>query len=378
MSQSSFAAIILAAGSGTRMKSALPKVMHRIAGRPMIEYLLEALQPLVPATTTVVLGPQMGDLARMIAPAETVVQDPPLGTGDAVRTALHAFDARLTQGGISEVLILYGDTPFLTTETILRLLYERRRTAAAILVAGMRPADPAPYGRFILAPDGTLERIVEATDANNEERALGLVNGAIMVIEARHARDLVDVLDRNNAKREFYLTDIVEIARGKGLNCGTIELPADELIGINSRAELAEAEALMQRRLRRAAMDAGVTLVAPETVFLSADTKLGRDVVIEPNVTFSSGVTVGEARGSARSPISKAPASEPARSSGRSRGWGRARSSSRGCISAIRRGQGSPPRRGRQGQSPLLYRRQRDRLTHQYRRRHDHLQLRRL
>jgi NDP-sugar pyrophosphorylase family protein len=193
----------------------------------------------------------------------------------------------------------------------------------------MRPADPDPYGRFILAPDGTLERIVEATDANNEERALGLVNGGIMVIEARHARDLVDVLDRNNAKREFYLTDIVEIARGKGLNCGTIELPADELIGINSRAELAEAEALMQRRLRRAAMDAGVTLVAPETVFLSADTKLGRDVVIEPNVTFSSGVTVGRARGSARSPISKAPASEPARSSGR------ARSSSRGCMSAI-------------------------------------------
>ena len=110
-----------------------------------------------------------------------------------MRTALHAFDARLTQGRISEVLILYGDTPFLTTETILRLLDQRRRTAAAILVAGMRPADPAPYGRFILAPDGTLERIVEATDANNEERALGLVNGGIMVIEARHARVLVDV-----------------------------------------------------------------------------------------------------------------------------------------------------------------------------------------
>jgi bifunctional UDP-N-acetylglucosamine pyrophosphorylase/glucosamine-1-phosphate N-acetyltransferase len=234
------------------MKSALPKVMHRIAGRPMIGYLLEALQPLVPATTTVVLGPQMGEVARMIAPVETVVQDPPLGTGDAVRTALHAFDGRLApQGRISEVLILYGDTPFLTTETMLRLLDERRRTAAAVLVAGMRPADPASYGRFIFAPDGTLERIVEATDANTEERAIGLVNGGIMVIKARHARDLVDALDRNNAKREFYLTDVVEIARRKGLSCRAIELPVEELIGVNSRPDLAKAEALMQRRLRR-------------------------------------------------------------------------------------------------------------------------------
>jgi len=261
----------------------------------MIGYLLEALQPLVPAATTIVLGPRMGDVVRIMGSAETVVQEPPLGTGDAVRTALHALDGRLApQGCISEVLILYGDAPFLTTEAMLCLLDERRRTAAAVLVAGMRPADPSPYGRFILAPDGTLERIVEATDANAAERAIGLVNGGIMVIEARRACDLVDALDCDNVKREFYLTDIVEIARGKGLNCGTIELPAEELIGINSRAELAEAEALMQRRLRRAAMDAGVTLVAPETVFLSADTKLGRDVVIEPNVTFGSGVTVGE------------------------------------------------------------------------------------
>jgi bifunctional UDP-N-acetylglucosamine pyrophosphorylase/glucosamine-1-phosphate N-acetyltransferase len=252
MNQSSFASVILAAGSGTRMKSALPKVMHRIAGRPMIGYLLEALQPLVPATTTVVLGPQMGEVARMIAPVETVVQDPPLGTGDAVSTALHAFDGRpAPQGRISEVLILYGDTPFLTTETMLRLLDERRRTAAAVLVAGMRPADPASYGRFIFAPDGTLERIVEATDANTEERAIGLVNGGIMVIKARHARDLVDALDRNNAKREFYLTDVVEIARRKGLSCRAIELPVEELIGVNSRPDLAKAEALMQRRLRR-------------------------------------------------------------------------------------------------------------------------------
>jgi bifunctional UDP-N-acetylglucosamine pyrophosphorylase / glucosamine-1-phosphate N-acetyltransferase len=295
MSQSSFAAIILAAGSGTRMKSAIPKVMHRIAGRPMIAHLLDALHPLSPAARVVVVGQQMDSVARIVAPAESVVQDPPLGTGDAVRTALQALEGRLApQGGIDEVLVLYGDTPFLATDTLSKLLAERRRTSAAILVSGMRPADPGAYGRLVLGPEGSLERIVEAADASFDQQAIGLVNGGIMVIEARHASDLVAALDRNNAKGEFYLTDIVRIARRKGLACRTVELPADELIGINTRAELAEAEALMQRRLRRAAMDAGATLTAPETVFLSADTRLGRDVVIEPNVTFGPGVSVGE------------------------------------------------------------------------------------
>jgi bifunctional UDP-N-acetylglucosamine pyrophosphorylase/glucosamine-1-phosphate N-acetyltransferase len=158
----------------------------------------------------------------------------------------------------------------------------------------MRPADPGPYGRFVLDPNGGLERIVEAADATPEERALGLVNGGIMAIDAHHAADLVDALDRDNAKGEFYLSDIVRIARRKGFGCGAVELPAEELLGVNTRAELAEAEALMQGRLRRAVMDAGVTLVAPETVFLSADTRLGRDVVVEPNVTFGPGVTVAE------------------------------------------------------------------------------------
>jgi bifunctional UDP-N-acetylglucosamine pyrophosphorylase / glucosamine-1-phosphate N-acetyltransferase len=295
MSQTLVAAIILAAGNGTRMKSALPKVMHPIAGRPMIAHLMNALQPLSPAATIVVLGPRMEAVARIVAPAERVVQDPPLGTGDAVRTGVRPLDDRIApQGDIDDVLVLYGDTPFLASETLSLLLTERRRTSAAVLVAGMRPADPGPYGRFVLAPDGSLERIVEAADASPDEQSIGLVNGGIMVIEARHVGELLDGLDRDNAKGEFYLTDIVRIARHKGLVCRTIELPAEELIGINTRAELADAEALMQHRLRRAAMDAGVTLVAPETVFLSADTQLGRDVVVEPNVIFGPGVTVGE------------------------------------------------------------------------------------
>ena len=295
MSQCRFAAIILAAGSGTRMRSAMPKVMHPIAGQPMIAHLLGALQPLTPAATVVVIGARMSDVARAVAPAECVVQDPPLGTGDAVRTALRVLQGRLApQGEIDETLVLFGDTPLLRTETLSRLLAERRRASAAILVSGMRPADPGPYGRFVLGPDGRLERIVEAADATPEERAIRLVNGGIMAIDARHAVDLVGALDRDNAKGEFYLSDIVDIARRKGLGRGTMELPAEELIGINTRAELAEAEVLMQWRLRRSAMDAGVTLVAPETVYLSADTRFGRDAIVEPNVTFGPGVTVGE------------------------------------------------------------------------------------
>jgi len=295
MSQSRFAAIILAAGSGTRMKSTMPKVMHPIVGQPMIAHLLAALRPLSPAATLVVIGPQMDGVALIVAPAESVVQDPPLGTGDAVRTALKALNGRLApQGEIDDVLVLYGDTPLLATQTLSRLLAERQRSSAAILVSGMRPADPGPYGRLVFAPDGTLERIVEAADATAEERAVGLVNGGIMAIEARHLRELVDALDSDNAKGEFYLTDVVRIARRKGLGCRSVELPAEELLGVNTRAELAAAEDLMQRRLRRAAMEAGVTLVAPETVFLSADTRLGRDVVVEPNVTFGRGVTIGE------------------------------------------------------------------------------------
>ncbi len=295
MSQPGFAAIILAAGSGTRMKSAIPKVLHPVAGRPMIAHLLDALHPLSPAATVVVIGPRMDAVARLVEPAESVVQDPPLGTGDAVRAGLAALAGHLApQGEIEDVLVLFGDTPLLSTETLARLVAERRREAAAVLAAGMRPRDTAPYGRFVVAADGMLDRIVEAAEANAEERAIGLVNGGIMAIAACHAPGLVAALGRDNAKGEFYLTDIVQIARRRGLACRAIELPAEELVGINTRADLAAAEALMQARLRRAAMAGGATLVAPDTVFLNADTRLGRDVVIEPNVVFGPGVAIGD------------------------------------------------------------------------------------
>ena len=295
MSQSGFAAIILAAGSGTRMKSSIPKIMHPVAGRPMIAHLLGALSPLRPAATVVVIGPRMESVACFVEPAQSVVQDPPLGTGNAVRIGLTAFAGRAEPDGkIESLLVLFGDTPLLTTETLRHLLAERQRTKAAVLVAAMRPEGPAAYGRLVFAADGALDRIVEAAEATCQEHASGLVNGGIMAIEARHAADLLGAIEQNNAKREFYLTDIVDIARRRGLPCQAMELPVEELIGVNTRADLAEAEALMQRRLRRAAMSEGVTLVAPETVFLSADTTLGRDVVVEPNVAFGPGVTVGE------------------------------------------------------------------------------------
>jgi bifunctional UDP-N-acetylglucosamine pyrophosphorylase / glucosamine-1-phosphate N-acetyltransferase len=289
------AVIILAAGDGTRLKSGRPKVLHEIAGAPMIRHVLGALQPLEPAATVVVLGRGMDAVAEFVAPTPTVVQAPPRGTGDAARTAAPALAEHLERGELDDILVLYGDTPLLQTETIAALLDARRRTPpAAVAIAGFRPADPGPYGRLVPERDGGLARIVEAKDASTAERAIGLCNGGMMAIAARRAFALMDRIGNDNAKREFYLTDIVAIARAEGLSCRVAELPAEELLGVNTRAELAEAEALMQRRLRRRAMDAGATLIAPETVFLAADTRLGRDVVVEPHVVFGPGVAVAD------------------------------------------------------------------------------------
>ncbi|HTV87821.1 MAG TPA: bifunctional UDP-N-acetylglucosamine diphosphorylase/glucosamine-1-phosphate N-acetyltransferase GlmU [Stellaceae bacterium] len=295
MSRSPFIAIVLAAGEGTRLNSARPKVLHEIAGQPMICHVLDALRPLQPAETVVVIGRDMPDVARAVTPAATAVQAPPRGTADAVKAARPAIAGRLAAADIDAVLVLFGDTPLLRSETIATLLTARRRApAAAVAVAGMRPADPGPYGRLVQDAEGGAVRIVEAKDASAAERAIGLCNGGIMAIAARHLFPLLDRIGNDNAKREFYLTDIVGLARADGLACRVTELPAAELLGVNTRAELAEAERLMQDRLRRRAMAAGASLVAPETVFFAADTQLGRDVVIEPHVVFGPGVTVAD------------------------------------------------------------------------------------
>jgi len=288
MTESRFAAIVLAAGEGTRMRSAKPKVLHEVAGRAMIGHVLDALAPLAPAETVVVLGHGMESVAKAVAPAAVAVQDPPRGTGDAVRAAESAL-----AGTVDTILVLYGDTPLLRPETLERLLAARKE-GAAVAIAGMRPADPSPYGRLVEDGRGGIARIVEARDATPEEAAIGLCNGGIMAIDAAHAFGLVRRIGNDNAKREYYLTDIVGLARADGLACRVVELPAEELAGVNTRAELAQAEAAMQDRLRARAMEMGATLIAPETVYLSADTVLGRDVVVEPHVIFGAGVTVAD------------------------------------------------------------------------------------
>ena len=283
------AVLILAAGQGTRMKSALPKVLHPLANRPMIGHALATAQALTPERLIAVIGPGMEEVAAAVAPVPTVVQALQRGTGDAVRAAQEALN-----GFTGDVLVLYGDSPLTMPETLAKLLATRERADAAVAVIGMRPDEPGAYGRLVLGKDGTLEAIVEAKDASDEQRRITLCNSGVMAIDGKHLWSLLDAVGNSNAKHEYYLTDIVGIARSRGLACAAIEAPAEEMMGVNSRAELAEAEAVMQRRLRVRHMAEGVTFTAPETVFLSADTKLGRDCVVGPFVVFGPEVSIGE------------------------------------------------------------------------------------
>ncbi|MEN3953005.1 bifunctional UDP-N-acetylglucosamine diphosphorylase/glucosamine-1-phosphate N-acetyltransferase GlmU [Iodidimonas sp. SYSU 1G8] len=281
------AVVVLAAGKGTRMKSSLPKVLHPIAGRAMVHHVLHAAAGLSPERTLVVLGKGMEPVARAVAPALVAVQDPPLGTGHAVLAAAEALD-----GFDGDVVVVFADTPLVTLDTF-RAMLDRRRAEddPAIVVLGFRPANPGAYGRLVVKK-GKLKRIVEAKDADEDERAIGLCNAGLMVIDGRHALDLLRAIGCENANGEYYLTDIVAIARERGLDAAVVEAAEDEVMGVNSRAELARAEAVWQARRRLHFMDEGVTLTDPATVFFSADTVLGRDVTIGPNVVFGPGVSI--------------------------------------------------------------------------------------
>ncbi len=291
MSNRKTAALLLAAGLGTRMKSAKPKVLHEVAGKPMIGHLLDALAGFGADRTVVVVSPGMAAVADYVAPATTVIQDPPLGTGHAVmaaRDALAGFDG--------DVLVLFGDTPLLTQATMQAMIEVRRGDDdPAVVVLGFYPDDPAEYGRLVTGDDGGLEAIVEYRDADEVQRAIGLCNAGIMAIDGARLFALLDALGNDNAKGEYYLTDIVAIAGDRGWVCSVVETrDPDEVMGVNSRAGLAEAEVAMQDRLRAHWMAEGVTLTDPATVWFSADTKLGRDVTIGQNVVFGAGVTVGD------------------------------------------------------------------------------------
>ena len=290
MASARAAAVILAAGKGTRMKSALPKVMHAIAGQPMIGHVMASLLPLGASPVVVVVGPAMKIVAEAVAPHLTAIQEEQLGTGHAVLAARRALG-----GEVDDLLILYGDAPLITTATLQRLL-ERRRAAdrPAVVVLGMRPKDGAEYGRLVVDAKGHLEAIVEHGEASAEQRGIGLCNSGVMAVDGERIWDLLASVSNKNTKGEYYLTDVVAIARSQGLLCAAIEAPAEELLGINSRAELAAAESMMQARLRARAMTDGATLIDPATVWFSHDTRLGRDVVVGPNVVFGRGVQVGD------------------------------------------------------------------------------------
>lgn len=285
---SSLACIILAAGQGTRMRSALPKVMHPVAGAPMITHVLAAAAELLPEQMVVVVAPAMEAVEKAVAPNKCAIQQKPLGTGDAVKAAKAALGSFK-----GDIIVLFGDAPLVTAEALRGLQKKCEETGAAIVVAGFTPADPAAYGRLVIDKAGHLVAIVEAADATPEQRAIKLCNGGIMLFAGGKLWPLLDQLRDDNAKREFYLTDCVKLARAAGGTCAVAEMPADEVLGVNTRVELAEAENLMQQRLRTRAMLAGATMIDPSSVFLSADTKLGRDVVIGPNVVIGSGVEIG-------------------------------------------------------------------------------------
>ena len=283
--------IVLAAGEGTRMRSSTPKVLHPVAGQSLLAHVLSATPKGAGTSLAVVIGPDheaVGEEARRYRPdAETFVQRDRQGTAHAVLAARAAL-AR----GSDDLIIAFGDTPLISAAT-----FERLRAAlkggATLAVLGFRAADPAGYGR-LLVENGRLIAIREEADASPAERDVTLCNAGVMAFDGRRALALLQKIGNANSKREYYLTDAVTIVRDEGLEAVVIETSEDEVRGINTKAQLAEAESVMQARLRKSAMDAGVTLIAPETIFLAADTTFGKDVTIEPFVVIGPGVSVAD------------------------------------------------------------------------------------
>ena len=275
-------AVLLAAGLGTRMKSVLPKALHPIAGKSMLHHLMDSCAEAFDRIV-VVAGPGMEALAAAAAPHPVVVQGDRLGTAHAALQAAAHF-------GEGDVAILYADNPLIRPDTLRRLAEARQGASLALLA--MRPADPGRYGR-VVAQGADVDRIVEWADATEAERAIGLCNAGVLCAGAADFLRWLRAVQPSLAKGEYYLTDAVALARAEGARVVAVEAPEAELRGVNSRAELAEAEATVQDWLRRAAMDGGATLQAPHTVFLQADTRLAPDVTVGPHVVFGPGVSVG-------------------------------------------------------------------------------------
>jgi len=284
--------IVLAAGKGTRMLSNLPKVMHQVAGRSLLGHVLNTAAALAPARLVVVAGPGMPEVAeesrKYFEDAPTVIQAERHGTAHAVSMAA-PYLADFT----GKVLVLYGDVPLISAGT-LRELTEAVTTEQPLAVLGFRATDPSGYGRLIIGRDGTFSSIREDLDATPEERAINLCNSGVMAVDSALLWQLLPKIGKNNAKGEYYLTDLPGLVVDQGSKLAFRECPETEVLGVNNRVQLAAIETAFQHRLRQEAMLNGATLVAPETVFLSVDTKLGQDVVVEPNVVFGTGVTVAD------------------------------------------------------------------------------------
>ena len=295
MAKRSCLAIILAAGEGTRMKSALPKVLHPVGGLPMLGHVLAAAGEAGADRIAVVIGAGSDAVAayvRSAAPEASVhVQAERLGTAHAVLTARTTIADATKAGMADDVIVLYGDTPLVTAATIRRIA--KGLAAADLVFPGFRPADPTGYGRLVMEGRRVVA-IREERDASPEERKIGYCWPGIAGFRGDGLLGMLKKVGNDNAKREYYLTQLVEIANRAGLSVGTTEVDADEVAGVNSRRQLAEVEGIFQRRAREAAMDAGATLIAPKTVWFSYDTALGRDVTVEPNVFFGRGVTVAD------------------------------------------------------------------------------------
>lgn len=290
MSRRPLLVVVLAAGQGTRMKSALPKVLHKIAGRSMLGHALAVAGQAGADSLAVVVGPGMdavrAEALREAPAAKVFTQAVQQGTADALLAAREAI-----AGHSGDILVLYADTPLLPASA-LEALRARLDAGAGIAVLGFEAADPTGYGRLLTDGDGWLTAIREHKDASEAERAVRLCNSGVMAFRLDDALGVLTRIGNANAKSEYYLTDAVEIARAQGARAAVVTCAEDDVLGVNSRDQLATAEAIFQKRARLAVMREGATLIAPETVWLSYDTRIGRDVVIEPNVFFGPGVTV--------------------------------------------------------------------------------------
>jgi bifunctional UDP-N-acetylglucosamine pyrophosphorylase / glucosamine-1-phosphate N-acetyltransferase len=280
--------IILAAGKGTRMKSAKPKVLHKVAGLPLISHVIKTAESLRPKKIVVVVGPDMDDVAAVAKPHAIAVQRTQKGTGDAVKAAIpHLKNFK------GDVLVLYGDVPLVQAEELKQLIKARRDKKAGLALAAMRPANPGGYGRMVLNPDGSLKKIIEARDASAAEKEITLCSAGIICADFENLEKWLDKITNKNAQKEYYLTTLPEIAAAENSKNIVFEVPAQSMAGVNDRIDLAMVETLFQRRKRLEMLQSGVTMIDPETVYFSHDTKIAVDVMIEPNVIFGEGVSIG-------------------------------------------------------------------------------------